>query len=129
MSIYPAKGILQYSDHKLVANVDQELSDYYKSLIPKYINVNPQRYPAHISIVRKEVPVHREFWGKYEGESVEFFYSPAIRSGTVYFWLDVFSQRFEEIRLELGLPVRTEYTVPPDGFIKTFHLTIGNMKP
>lgn len=131
--IHLAKGVLHYSrgqsgGYRLVSDVNQELSDYYRSLIPKYIHVNPQRYSAHISIVRNEVPVHKEWWGKYEGEVVEFYYSPLIKSGKVYFWLDVFCQRFEEIRQELGLPVSTEYTRPPDGFVKCFHMTIGNLK-
>lgn len=130
--IYPATGILHYSrgdfGHRLVVNVDQQISDYYRSLIPKYISVNRQRYAAHISVVRKETPIHLELWGKYEAQEVEYFYSPMIHFGKVYCWLNVFSQRLEEIRLELGLPVSSEYTLPPEGFVKCFHMTLGNMK-
>jgi hypothetical protein len=28
----------------------------------------------------------------------------------------------------LGLPVSSEYTLPPEGFVKCFHMTIGNFK-
>lgn len=131
--IHPATGILHYSrgEHggfRLVVNVDQQISEYYRSLIPKYISLNKQRYPAHISVVRKEVPVNLEFWEKYDGQEVEYFYSPIVCFGRVYCWLNVFSQRLEEIRLELGLPVSSEYTLPPEGFVKCFHMTIGNFK-
>ena len=132
--IYPATGILHYSrgehgGYRLVLNVDQQISEYYRSLIPKYISINKQRYNAHISVVRKETPIHLDFWGKYDGQEVEYFYSPIVHFGKVYCWLNVFSQRLEEIRLELGLPVSSEYTLPPEGFVKCFHMTLGNMKP
>lgn len=126
-------GTLRYSfndGYKLIVEVDQGISDYYRSLIPKYIVANPPRYPAHITVVRsyKETPTNLEPWGKYEGEKVEFFYDPEIKSGRVFHWLNAFCKRLEDIRLELGLPVVSEYTLPPEGFVKCFHITVANQK-
>ena len=116
------------NSYKLIVEADQGISDFYRALIPKYYYAKPQKYPAHISVVRKEVPVNLENWGKYEGEKIEFFYQSYIHIGTVYFWLNVFCCRLEEIRLELGLPVDSPYTLPPEGFNKCYHMTIGNKK-
>jgi len=131
--LYKSIGVLRYEfeiGHKLVVEVDQQLSDYYRSLIPKFVSTNRPRYSAHITVVRqeKETPVNLEHWGKYEGQEIEFFYSPIIQQGKVYFWLNTFCTKLEDIRLELGLPVVSQYTLPPEGFRKCFHCTIANMK-
>lgn len=133
MQLFKSSGPLRYrigqdGGYSLRVEVDQGISDFYRSLIPKWIKTNSQMYPAHISVVRKEVPVNLEFWGKHEGEEVEFVYSNEIHHGTVYWWLNAFSKRLEEVRIELGLPVSSQYTRPPDSWIKCFHITIGNMK-
>ena len=115
--------------YKLNVMVDPGIVDFYRALVPPYINLNRQAYPPHISVVRKEKGIpNLALWGKYEGEEVKFAYSNVIHYGKVYYWLNAFSERLEEIRLELGLPVSTEYTRPPDTFIKVFHITIGNLK-
>lgn len=132
--LFKSVGILKYEsarayDYKLALYADQGISDFYRSMIPKWIAVpKPQMYPAHISIVRKEVPQNLEFWGKYEGERVEFYYENEVKFGKVYCWLNCFCNRLEEIRSELGLPVDSPYTLPPEGFYKCFHMTIGNFK-
>ena len=128
MELFHSIGKLSYSETKLVVEIDQELSDYYFSLVPKYVKLNPQRHAAHISVVRNEIPPKMEHWGKYQGELIEFLYDPFVFSGTTYYWLNAFSSRLEGIRHELGLPVSSEYTRPPGGFIKCFHLTLGNLK-
>jgi hypothetical protein len=69
-----------------------------------------------------------EVWGKYEGQEIDFSYENVIHSGTVYYWLNAFSTKLEEIREELGLPVSSQYTLPPEGFVKCFHITIANQK-
>jgi hypothetical protein len=130
--LYQSKGILRYSivdiGYKLIVEVDQGISDFYRRLIPKARYVKPQMYSAHISVVRRETPPNLEFWGKYDGEEIEFWYDTDIKWGKVYYWLNTFSERLEFIRTELGLPVSSEYTRPPEGFIKCFHCTIGNTK-
>lgn len=127
-TLFNSTGTLHYEDKKLIVEVDKELAAYYRSLVPKYIKLNPQKYAPHISVVRNEVPVNKEHWDKYEGEQVEFAYENYVYNGTIYYWLNAFCVRLEDIRMELGLPVSSEYTRPPDGFLKCFHLTLGNTK-
>ena len=131
--LFTSRGILRYnSDNnglpKLNVLVDQGISDFYRSLIPKYETARRQMYAAHISVVRKEVPTNWQYWGIYEGEEVEFTYCNIVNRGTVYWWLNAFSKRLETIRTELGLPISSMYTRPPDGWVRCFHITIGNSK-
>lgn len=128
--LYSSVGTLRYFQgdfgYKLIVEIDPQIMEYYRSLLPKYIKTNKQKYAPHISAVRKEVP--NEYWGKYEGEKIDFYYSPIIQFGKVYCWLNCYCKRLEAIRLELGLPVSSPYTRPPEGFEKTFHVTLGNFK-
>jgi hypothetical protein len=128
--MFTSTGILKYHDnpYKLIVEIDQNISDYYRSLIPKWIKSNRQMYSAHISVVRNEMPINLQYWGKYEGEEIEFIYTPGVQFGKVYCWLNVWCKRLEEIRLELGLPVSSQFTLPPEGFVKCFHTTLGNFK-
>jgi hypothetical protein len=129
--LYSSVGTLRYSgENRLVMEVDQELSNYYRSLIPKYFSVNRPRWAAHVTVVRdtKEQVVIRDTWGKYEGEEVTFIYDPVIKCGKIYYWLNVLCLRLETIRKELGLPCTSIYTCPPEGFSKFFHCTIANCK-
>ena len=132
MNLYKTTGILRYSigntGYKLVLEVCPDIAYYYRSLVPKSIILNGQRYKPHISIVRKETPVNLQFWGKYQNCPIEFEYSNNIYNGEIYYWLNAFSQKLEEIRLELGLPVSSPYTRPPGEYKKCFHITIGNIK-
>ena len=131
-NLYLTIGKLHYSHdcYKLIVEIDQGISDLYRSLIPKYLPVLKPKYAAHITVVRaeKEIPVNLEFWGKYEAELVEVFYSPEIKTGKIYYWLNCFCKRLDEIRIELGLPASSEYTRPPEGFLKCYHCTIANQK-
>jgi len=123
--------VIQYeNDFKLVAYINQEISDYYFSMIPSWKSANRQKYPAHITIIRsnRETPSRKELWGKYSGTKIDFYYQPYVHEGTVYYWINCFSEEMEEIRRELGLPVVEQFTDPPAGFAKTFHSTIGNKK-
>ncbi len=127
--MYRSSGVLTYVTDplKVVLLIDRGIYDYYRSLIPRYKSPNPQRYPPHVSVVRNETP-RLDHFGRHEGLEVEFEYDGIVREGSVYFWLNVFSTRLEEIRVELGLPVSSEFTLPPEGFTKCFHTTIGNKK-
>lgn len=113
---------------KLIVNIDSEISRYYCSFIPKYYTINRQMYPPHITVVRKEKPPNLKVWNKYEGQEIEFFYSNQVFHEGVYFWLNAFSTKLEEIRLELGLPISSKYTRPPDSFERVFHITLANCK-
>jgi hypothetical protein len=129
--MFESVGVLRYSNQpllKLVLEVDRGIYHFYRSMVPKAVGLQGQRYAPHISVVRKEVPPLMEFWGKHEGEQVPFKYSNVVHNGQVYYWLNAYSTRLEEIRKELGLPLSSKYTQPPGGFEKCFHITIGNVK-
>jgi len=128
MQLFQSVGRLVYGTDKLIVEADQGISDFYRALIPKYYRVRPQYYPAHISVIRKETPSLLQYWRKYQGEPIAFNYEPFPYNGEVYWWLNVFCVRLEEIRQELGLEVSSPYTRPPDGFAKCFHMTLGNVK-
>ena len=132
--LYKSKGILRYSightGHNLVVAICPDISYLYRSLLPKAISIdlNLQKYKPHISVVRKEMPLNLNVWGKYHNHKVDFEYSNYIYNGEVYYWLNAFSTELENIRLELGLPVSSQYTRPPGNYVKAFHITIGNLK-
>ncbi len=128
--IYSSTAIVKYENDKVYALVDQQISDYYRSLIPKYIYVQPQKYKAHITIVRsgKERAPNIIFWGKYEGLIINFKYDSAIKSDSLYFWLNVFSDDIGDIREELGLE-KFRNDLAFGGTQRTsYHITIGNKK-
>lgn len=130
--IFQSVGITNYSHtlkygYKLIVEVDQGISEYYRSLIPKCRKPNSQMYAAHISVVRKEIPDFN-CWGAYEGKEILFDYVGHIFFDKIYCWLNVFSKELENIRLELNLPVSSQYTRPPEGSIECFHCTLGNFK-
>ena len=134
MNLHTSTGVLRYSNdegyYRLVVNIDPEISKYYYSLIPKWFDTNRPRWAPHVTVVRpiKEIPTIFDAWGKYEGELVNFQYDGSVYYGKVYFWINVFCKRLEEIRTELGLEVSSPYTRPPEGYKKCFHSTIANMK-
>ena len=124
-----AVGKLKYCDNfKLIVEVDNDISNFYLSLIPKYtVKPNKQRYDAHITVSRKETPTKLKNWAKYEDKEIAFTYSPDIQTDGIYYWLNVYSEELEDIRLELGLHRRSRLSKPPNGE-KSFHITIGNTK-
>lgn len=126
------QGILQYGQIdepvSLRLIVPQDLGKFYRALIPKYYPQIAPKYKYHISVIRKTILEPSDLWGKYEGESVQFYYSNNIRRDNWYYWLDAYSQRLEEILAELGLPLRNMYYNPIGNFRRTFHITIGNQK-
>lgn len=129
-TLYTSTGRLRYGRNSwwLCVDCDQGLADYYRALLPKAWNTSRGRYDAHITVARDEEPPNKEFWKKYDGESLEFFYLPGIKQGKIYYWLDIYCVRLEEIRLELGLPVENKFEPPLPGYRKRFHLTIANIK-
>lgn len=126
---HSSTGRLKYiGDDSLIVEIGSDIARYYRSLIPKYQSINGTRYAPHITVVRtgKDQPI-KEFWGKYEGEKINFIYCPFVESSDIYFWLNVLCKRLEDIREELGLPIITSMYAP-EGFRKFFHITIGNNK-
>lgn len=125
-------GVIRYSHtpeygYRCVCEVERDLADYARALIPKGIGVYGTRYHPHISIVRYETPTLEE-WGRREGQEVVFVYDMRVRNnGGVYWWLNVDSPELKVVREELGLAGSSRLSRPPDG-IDCFHLTVANSK-
>jgi hypothetical protein len=113
-------GRLSYVPWKVVLLADQDVADFYFSMVPKHVGLKRQAYPAHVSVVRKETPPNMEAWGRHEGELIQFEYG-GIEHDETYYWLAVRAPRLIEIREELGL-------APYPPWRNGYHLTIGNLK-
>lgn len=124
--MYCSTGIVKYSDNpkKLILEVDQNIANYYKSLIPKYIKTNKPLYPAHISIIRNEDFIFDE---SLNNKEFVFYYDGIIYVDTVYIWIDAFSIDLESVRLNLGLTKHSNLSKPPNNK-DCFHITIANRK-
>lgn len=129
MKIFKSTGTLIYSDNplKLILSVDQGISDFYFSIVPKTFKIQKQMYPAHVSVVRNSSVPHTQFWEKYQNKVLEFDYEDMVYNDERYYWLNVFCKELEEIREELGLSRSGDVSLSPDGRHK-FHITIGNSK-
>lgn len=131
--LFDSVGSLRYSINSrghfnLVVDIDQDITDFYRVLIPRHITINQPLYAAHISVVRKEIPFRLEHWAKHRGEDIKFQYDNVVHSNLTYYWLNIFSRRLEDIRLELGLDLSRDFIQPLPGFRHCFHTTIGNTK-
>lgn len=104
----------------VVAYTCPDLARYYLSLIPKYYYVKSQMYPAHITIVRKDVET-ADLTRCGASGIIQIEYSSDIQTNGIYWWLDVWSDDIIQIRRNLGL---CDYRL---GFDR-YHLTIGNCK-
>ena len=130
---FTSKGILKYStlepqiSYKLSLSVDVGVAEFYRSLVPKAYRCQPGRYEPHVTIVRNELPPNMEKWGIYEGREVEFEYDTEVWYDGTYWWLECYSEFLEDIRVDLGLPIYSEWNCPPS-MRSCFHMTIGNSK-
>lgn len=126
-----SSGTVHYdtSDRDWVTvNVDQQLADYCFALIPKYYRVVRPRWKAHVTVVRPEdfpENPNMQHWGKHEGEQVNFVYDPTILYEKGFWWFNLWCVTMEDIRRELGLSTKSRITIPPPGYSKAFHCTIG----
>jgi len=127
MEISRGRIIYQNDPFKLIVEVDNQLGDYYRSLIPKHYRCQKPMYDSHISVLRNETPIKIEHWNKYQNLEIDFEYDPFVFDNGIYFWLNVPNKFLEELRLELGLTATNELTKPPDG-TGCFHITIANTK-
>ena len=130
-NVFEGKAVVKYGPGlKVIAEIDQGISDYYRSLIPKYYNVKPQAYKAHITIVRlnKETPTNLENWGKHEGRTISFKYDPNIHTAGKYFVIDAYSDEIGDVREELGLPRFRDDTAFGGEKYDRYHISIGNTK-
>lgn len=120
---YSSEGFLRYDpgpNTRIVLLVDQGLADYYRRLIPRHIEVKPQRHAAHITVFRTGLEhTDSPAWGRHDGEIVPFTYDGQIFHHDGYFYLEVESERLDAIRRELWLPRHFDP-------VKGHHITIGN---
>lgn len=130
-TMFAFTGILttfvEQNNFKLIVEVDSEISNYYRSLIPKYCRVNRQRYTPHISVVREESIIHLDRWNLLQGKTVICWYNNVIFNDETYFWLEVNSLDLQTIRVKLGLTPTNRITRSPNGE-HSFHITLGNTK-
>ena len=127
--MFTSSGIIRYFDIplKVIVEVDPEIVNYYRALVPKWITINKQLHLPHISVIRNEVPTIWNKWKQRDGEKIDFQYSHDIKHGKVYYWLEAYSSDLEDLRVELGMSANSDITRPPDHH-DCFHITIGNMK-
>ena len=111
--------------YRLALEVDPAIVDYARSLVPKHVRLNRTRYAPHISVVREAGIVVGT--SAYDGEHVQFRYSPLVDHDDTYYWLRAESGRLRRIRIALGLMPTDWYTRPPDNQ-DCLHCTIGNRK-
>ena len=128
--MFTSTGIVHYNTDDgswVTVIVDQSLANYYLSLIPKYHKVKRPRWRAHVTVVRpEENPTITSNWGKHEGEVVTFVYDPIILVEKGFWWFNLWCREMEQIRLELGISIKSRITIPPPGYTKCFHCTVGN---
>jgi hypothetical protein len=119
--LYKAKGRVQVYDSYIVAYINPDIVRFYKSLIPKWIYVNRQKYDAHITIVRKDAETipNKENQPLVDGKTVWFYYDTQIKTCGTYYWMNVYSRDIEQIRISLGLSKCR---------FDCFHITLGNIK-
>lgn len=129
--MYEATATVRYGPGlRVIAEIDQGISDLYRSLIPKYYYAKPQAYRAHITIIRtkKEIPTKLETWGQHEGRTIKYYYSSFIQMSERYFWLEAHSEEIGDIREELGLLRYRDDTWFGGKRHNSYHITIGNRK-
>jgi hypothetical protein len=119
--IYLTKGKISVYNNWIVAYLSNEISEYYRSLLPKAWYVKPQKYKCHGTIVRVFEKPNKIKWDEYNNELIEVRYDSEIKSDNIYFWLDCWCDRINQIRVEQGL---SEYR----GDFKSHHFSIGNVK-
>ena len=114
-------GVVKYRDSSCIVELCPDFGPYYFSLIPKYRHANPQRYQAHVTVVRKFEAPNELFQQKlFEGASFLIDYSPKIWYAKPYYFLECQSGHIEQLRALYGLPIHR--------FDNCYHITIGNDK-
>lgn len=81
--------------------------------------IHPPKWGAHITVLdgRFSVPTNKmQNWGKHDGETVDFEYSPIVHQVWKFFVLPVKSPKLDTIREELGLDPHP------------LHITVGRLE-
>lgn len=105
----------------LVIDCEPEIGKYYRHLfhLMTYRCYKLQRpaWESHITVVRDEEPLNKQYWKKYDGQSIDFSISPEVGTNGDYFWFPVECEFAFNIREELGLIKMPEFP---------FHISIGH---
>jgi len=115
------KRVIKPANWWMILKTDEGIIDYYKYWLKTKYDIRFEKtiWGSHISVNRGFTPPKKELWGKYEGEEIEFSYSNRIYLvNQIFFCIDAYSARLEEIRLEMGLMKQ-----PNHGF----HITVGRI--
>jgi len=127
--MFASSGIIHYdtSDgNRVTVSVDQAIGEYYYALIPKHFRVLKPRWKAHVTVVSPiDEIVYPEKWGAQEGKIANFVYEHEVFYEKGFWWFNLFSVEMENIRKELGMHCKSRITVPPEGYVKAFHCTVG----
>lgn len=116
----PRRSSKPYDKRSLVATLpDDDLDLLYQWFVERRygqaLRLNRPIFGTHVTIVRHEEHVpNMQYWGKYEGVDIDVEYDVELRRHFGFWSLPVYSDVFQQIRAELGLPPE------PD-----FHITIG----
>jgi hypothetical protein len=119
-TLIKSSGELVFRQTSVVVNIDDNIKEYYYSLIPKYYYAQRQMYKAHISVVRGRYQTYPACMRSI-GRVVDFEYENVVRFDGTYFFLQVFSDEIGKIRQSFGL---TYYP----WIFTSFHITVGNIK-
>lgn len=121
--MYTIKGTIRYYNDYCVAYLSKDFIRYYRSIMPKYLEINPPMCNSHVTIVRRNIDKINNYknWSKHEGKIIDINYNNTIYFDGLYYYMDCYSTEIEKIRLELGLQ---KYR---PGF-NSYHITIGNTK-
>ena len=127
MKKYSAIGKVKYRSDWLIISVNDSIVDYYKTYIEKITGkkISKSYHDPHITIIAGKyypnVQFH-PFWGVHHNKIVKFEYSNEIKTDKEwffygnYYWINVFSPFFNQMRQELDLEPESHWP---------FHLTIG----
>lgn len=116
----PIASKKHYAKRSLVAALPRDDLDLlYQWFIERQygqaLRLNRPMFGTHVTIVTPEetVPDMRA-WGKYEGREVDIEYDVVLRHHGPFWSLPVYSDWFQEVRRELGMPPSAD-----------FHITVG----
>lgn len=116
----PLPGTKHFVPWWSLLRCEHDIAAYYAWHTNRFgIEVNVANlWGIHISVVKGEEPLHKELWGKHNGELFNFEYDGMIRfDNGEHAWIDIYSEELAEFRKSLGLIPRNK-----------FHLTIGRLK-
>lgn len=106
----------------VVVDCNDQIGKYYRKLFELDCHfcdkLGVPAWKEHITVVRNEEPLKKEFWEKYEGSEISFSCLILPQSNDVYYWLEVECDFLLSLREELGLPKKPEFPL---------HLTFGNI--